>query len=198
VRDSTDRYDRDRLRFDLALRMTLHGARTRTISAWTGLSIARLRKLYRAYLAEAAGRTVEGTVLEAPARSRRRGQAPQYATCFLQPSALRFEATTLAGLFCIVGLISRESGTAKSVTGAVTPERAEIFCQVYEAYKVLHPVARLSFEYAWFLLLALAKKKGIKLNVCGQCGRLYLADRVRAKATNCGCGKWYLGLPRRH
>ena len=55
MRISDDRYSRDRLRLDLALRFIHHEARTHTIRAWTGLTDDRIRKLYRTYLHEADG-----------------------------------------------------------------------------------------------------------------------------------------------
>ena len=51
MRVSDDRYTRDRQRFDLALRLIRHEARTFTkIRQWTGLSDDRIRKLYRSYV----------------------------------------------------------------------------------------------------------------------------------------------------
>ena len=47
MRITDDRYTRDRLRLDLALRLIRHEARTRTIRNWTGLTDDRIRKLYR-------------------------------------------------------------------------------------------------------------------------------------------------------
>src|SRR5688572_18099605 len=58
MRISDDRYSRDRLRLDLALRFIHHEARTHTIRAWTGLTDDRIRKLYRTYLHEADGTKV--------------------------------------------------------------------------------------------------------------------------------------------
>ena len=49
MRVSDDRYSRDRLRYDLALRLIRHEARTHTIRQWTGLTDDRIRKLYRSY-----------------------------------------------------------------------------------------------------------------------------------------------------
>ncbi len=49
VRISDPRYDRDRRRYDLALRMIRHQVRTRTISQWTGLSKYRIQTLFREY-----------------------------------------------------------------------------------------------------------------------------------------------------
>jgi hypothetical protein len=54
MRISEDRYDRDRQRLELALRLLTHEARTQTIRVWTGLSDDRIRKLYRSYLWRAA------------------------------------------------------------------------------------------------------------------------------------------------
>ncbi len=52
MRISDDRYHRERLRMELALRFLRHEARTQTIRAWTGLTDDRIRKLYRSYLGD--------------------------------------------------------------------------------------------------------------------------------------------------
>src|SRR5258707_301542 len=67
MRVSDDRYSRDRLRLDLAVRFIEHEARTRTIRLWTGLTDDRIRKLYRSYLSEGVPRR----------RARHRGKSPQ-------------------------------------------------------------------------------------------------------------------------
>jgi hypothetical protein len=181
MRISDDRYNRDRLRFDLALRMMQHGARTSTIRSWTGLSDDRIRKLFRSYLAHC----VSG------APRRHRGKSPQLAANFLQSAAIGFEATTLSCLFSILGLIPKETAAPLSL------EQGETFCQAYEAYAVLHVQHRLSFEHAWFLLLALLKDEELKLCGCRECGRLYLTDVARERAFSCGCNLHRLGWPRR-
>ena len=65
MRVTDDRYNRDRLRLELALRLIGHEARTHTIRLWTGLSDDRIRKLFRAYIRPSAG------------VRRRRGKSPQ-------------------------------------------------------------------------------------------------------------------------
>jgi hypothetical protein len=45
MRISDDRYSRERLSLDLALRFLKHEARTQTIRTWTGLTDDRIRKL---------------------------------------------------------------------------------------------------------------------------------------------------------
>src|SRR6186997_2321381 len=77
MRISDDRYSRDRLRLDLALRFIHHEARTHTIRAWTGLTDDRIRKLYRTYLYEAGGTGV----------ARHRGKSPRQAAFFTRRRA---------------------------------------------------------------------------------------------------------------
>ena len=91
MRISDDRYSRDRLRLDLALRFIHHEARTHTIRAWTGLTDDRIRKLYRTYLCEAGGGGWPGIAASRRARRRssraacacgaRRRYSPASAAC---------------------------------------------------------------------------------------------------------------------
>lgn len=171
MRVSDDRYNRDRIRFDLAVRMIQHEARTCTIRSWTGLSDDRIRKLYRAYL---LGQYAE------PVR-RHRGKSPQQVEYFLRSPALQFEATTLACLFSMLGLLPPPAGDAQ--TAGV--ERGEQFCQAYETYLALHRPARISFEHASFLLVALNRSEELELARCEPCGRLYLRDVLGAEQVRC-------------
>jgi hypothetical protein len=171
MRVSDDRYNRDRVRFDLAVRMIQHEARTCTIRTWTGLSDDRIRKLYRAYL---LGQHAE------PIR-RHRGKSPQQVEYFLRSPALQFEATTLACLFSMLGLLPVPAADAH-LHGV---ERGEQFCQAYETYLALHRPARISFEHASFLLLALARRDEIELGRCDPCGRLYLRDVLGTEQVRC-------------
>ena len=190
MRISADRYNRDRLCFDLALRMMGHGARLVTVRNWTGLSIDRLRKLYRAYLAHQTSLTRSG-------RKRwPRGRVPRSAASFLQSTPLGFEATTLACLLRMLGLTAADVGIHGLASNGECLLQAEIFCQGYEIYLGLHSKPLLSFEHAFVLLKALIRRDEIKLECCGQCKRLYLTDAVRIDSANCGCSSRYLGLPR--
>src|ERR671922_2488233 len=95
MRISDDRYSRDRLRLDLALRFIHHEARTHTIRAWTGLTDDRIRKLYRTYLYEADGRGV----------ARHRGKSPRQAAFFTRSLRMRREAAVFASVSSLFGLI---------------------------------------------------------------------------------------------
>ena len=78
-----DRYNRDRLRLDIALRFIQHEARTHTIRQWTGLTDDRIRKLYRSYLGTGSRPT------------RHRGNSPQQAAHFMRTRRLRGETACL-------------------------------------------------------------------------------------------------------
>ena len=122
MRITDDRYTRDRLRLDLALRLIRHEARTRTIRSWTGLTDDRIRKLYRSYVADAGRRDVR----------RHRGKSPRQSAFFMRNAGIRREAAGLATLLCILGLLKRES---RSVPGAVEQLRwGERFCEAYETF----------------------------------------------------------------
>ncbi len=175
MRVSDDRYSRDRLRFDLALRMIRHEARTCTIRAWTGLTDDRIRKLYRTYLQHAPATPVR----------RHRGKSPRQIAYFMRSPAMQFEATTLASLFCMLGLVSPAGSGDRRRTPPMSLEWGEFFCQAYESYLVLHVTPRVSFEHAWFLLLALLCQDELRLLACRGCGGLCLVEAFAATGTTC-------------
>src|SRR6266850_4806848 len=145
MRISDDRYNRDRHKFDLALRMIRHEARTCTIRTWTGLTDDRIRKLYRSYLQTDHAHPVR----------RHRGKSPSQVEFFLRNPATLFEAQTLGSLFSLWELlvVTRRSPGRHGL--AASMERGSLFCTAYETYTSLHHPARISFEHAWFLLGAL-------------------------------------------
>src|SRR3954467_15588464 len=99
MRISDDRYSRDRLRLDLALRFIHHEARTHTIRAWTGLTDDSIRKLYRTYLLESDGSGV----------TRHRGKSPRQASYFTRSHRMRREAAVFASVSSLFGLIAPQS-----------------------------------------------------------------------------------------
>src|ERR1700683_1839770 len=95
MRVSDDRYTRDRQKFDLALRLIRHEARTFTIRQWTGLSDDRIRKLYRSYVLNHDERRV----------FRHRGKSPRQAAFFFRNTELNFQSAQLASLYLMYGLL---------------------------------------------------------------------------------------------
>ena len=68
-------------------------------------------------------------------------------------------------------------------------ESGTLLCQAYEAYMELHDPASISFEHAWFLLLALARRDEVGISRCGVCGSVRLRDLLAKHKISCStCG----------
>ena len=179
MRVSDDRYTRDRQRLDLALRLIRHEARTFTIRQWTGLSDDRIRKLYRSYVMNQDVRHV----------LRHRGKSPRQAGYFFRNPELNFQSAQLASLYVMYGLlIAADAGLAPHYrVGSL--ESGTLLCRAYEAYLELHAPASISFEHAWFLLLALARHDEVGISRCDVCGGVRLRDLLSRRKLACGtCG----------
>src|SRR5262245_46875171 len=91
MRVTDHRYAAELDKFDLAVRMIQHEARTGTIRACTGFSEDRIRKIYSTYFKVPGVRSVK----------RRRGKSPKRIAQFVNSSSRQLEATVLAGLFLL-------------------------------------------------------------------------------------------------
>src|SRR5277367_6821680 len=175
MRVSDDRYTRDRQKFDLALRLIHHEARTFTIRQWTGLSDDRIRKLYRGYVMNDAVSTV----------LRHRGKSPRQAAFFFRNPELCFQSAQLVSLFVLYGLLRATAHGVESSYRVSSLESGAVICRAYEAYRELHSPAVISFEHAWFLLLALGRRDEIGLGRCAECGGLRLRDLLAKRGSGC-------------
>jgi hypothetical protein len=175
MRVSDDRYTRDRFRLDLALRLIHHEARTFTIRQWTGLSDDRIRKLYRSYVMDQDARCV----------LRHRGKSPRQAAFFFRNPDLNFQAAQLASLFVMYGLLCGTVLGLESRYRLGSLESGALLCQAYEAYLELHAPAGISFEHAWFLLLALARRDELGISRCSACGGVQLRDLLAKRKVTC-------------
>jgi Flagellar transcriptional activator (FlhC) len=175
MRISDDRYTRDRERMDLALRLIRHEARTFTIRQWTGLSDDRIRKLYRSYVEHESTCSV----------LRHRGKSPRQIAFFFRNPELRFQATNLASLFLLFGLLRATPQGVESTYRVGSLEAGALVCGGYEAYRELHSPAFVSFEHAWFLLLALGRCDELTLARCAGCGGVRLHDRLAKRGSDC-------------
>lgn len=182
MRITDDRYTRDRLKFDLAMRLIRHEARTRTIRAWTGLSDDRIRKLFRSYAGENGG--------EGPRRHR--GKAPRQPAWFLRNADARRHAASLGALFCTLGLLPR-APSAPGSTSVGDLRWCETFCRAYEEYTVMHAAGRMSFEHACFLRTALERQAELCFEQCQTCGSLLVISPYAAAPEGCE----FCSLPRR-
>jgi hypothetical protein len=174
MRISDDRYSRDRLRFDLALRFIQHEARTGTIRLWTGLTDDRIRKLVRSYS------TDEG----AEGITRHRGKSPQQAAFFTRTPAMRQEAAVLASVCYLLGVmpLSRVADAHRALPGV---QRGEALCEAFEIYRRLVRSPRISFEHAVFLVMALARGDEISASQCGECHGLIVVDHCAYPERRC-------------
>ncbi|MEP6883524.1 MAG: hypothetical protein ABJC66_02120 [Gammaproteobacteria bacterium] len=176
MRVSDDRYTRDRQRLDLALRLIRHEARTFTIRQWTGLSDDRIRKLYRSYVMNNDARPV----------LRHRGKSPRQAAYFFRNPELNFQSVQLASLYVMYGLLIPADAGLEPHYRIGCLESGTLLCRAYEAYLELHEPASISFEHAWFLLLAMARRDEVGMVRCDDCGGLRLHDLLARHKQTCG------------
>jgi len=175
MRISDDRYSRDRLRLDLALRFIHHEARTHTIRAWTGLTDDRIRKLYRTYLNEAGG-----TV------ARHRGKSPRQAAFFTRTLRMRREAAVFASVSSLIGLISPHAiAVDRSAQPRPTVARGALLCEAFETYRALVGEPQISFEHAVFLLGALDAGDELRVAMCRDCSGVLVTDRLALRSPVC-------------
>ena len=176
MRVSDDRYTRERERLDLALRFIRHEARTFTIRQWTGLSDDRIRKLYRSYVLESE---------HAATVHRHRGKSPRQPAFFFRNPEVGFQAAQLASLFLVCGLLRGTALGLESRYRLDSLDSGVLLCQAYEAYAELHSPAIISFEHAWFLLLALARHDEVGIARCTLCGGVRVRDLLGKRKLTC-------------
>lgn len=176
MRITDNRYAGEMSKFNLAVRMIGHEARTGTIRACTGFSEDRIRKIYATYFKASADNQVK----------RRRGKSPTQIAAFISSSDRQSEATVLACLFLYCGVLQLDSAK-----GDVTRQRldpvglGERICDAFETYLSIHPYPRLCFERTWNLFYALTRERELFFAGCGECGGLYVQDRYALDYRRC-------------
>jgi len=173
MRISDDRYSRDRLRLDLALRFIRHEARTHTIRTWTGLTDDRIRKLVRSYFGDENSRV-----------TRHRGKSPRQIAYFLRAPRIQHETTVLASLLCLFDVLPRET-VPDPLRALPSVRRGELLCQAFEAYRTLIPDSQITFEHAVFLLMTLVRGEELGLGRCINCGGLVVMDPQHSRQACC-------------
>jgi hypothetical protein len=173
MRISDDRYSRERLTLDLALRFLRHEARTQTIRTWTGLTDDRIRNLYRSYVSRGL-----------QAVTRHRGKSPHQVAYFMRSVRLQWETAQLASLLSLLSVVPAHPGADAAVSFA-TIARGERLCYAYEIYQATIPCAQISFEHAVFLAVALARGDQLRLGGCRDCGGLMVTERFPLRERRC-------------
>jgi Flagellar transcriptional activator (FlhC) len=174
MRVTDDRYTAEIDKFNLAIRMIRHEARTGTIRACTGFSEDRIRKIFNSYCRNGS------------AVKRHRGKSPTRIRQFVNSTRHQLEATLLASLFllCEVARIDG-NGHAESTTAGDRVVLGERFCQAYEVYRDLHADGRLSFEWGWNLYHSLVASRELYFADCDICGGRYVQDAYALDYRRC-------------
>ena len=176
MRITDNRYTGEMEKFDLAVRMIGHEARTGTIRRCTGFTEDRIRKLYATYF-----RGPDGPVIK-----RRRGKSPRQISRFVNSSHRQCESTLLACLFIYCDAISMDEGLLLDKKGSLNSVALGFrLCQAFEAYLELYPDPQLSFEWAWNLHHALVETHELIFASCAGCRAPYVQDAYALDYRRC-------------
>ena len=172
MRATDDRYRGEQGRFELAMRMIGHEARTGTIRYWTGLSDDRIRKLYTSYF-----KFRNGSV------RRRRGKSPTQIAPLVESPRRALESGMLTNLLSLNGLYSLERGMSASLRHNIA--LGHRFCECYETYRALVAEPSLSFEWCWNLLVSMRRGEELGIRHCANCRVSYVYDLLAMPCARC-------------
>lgn len=184
MRATDHRYRGEKTKFELALRMIGHEARTGTIRYWTGLTDDRIRKLYTSYF----------KYEDAPVR-RRRGRSPTQIAPLIKTPMRALESGVFVNLLLANGLLAFEPEGMPKLQGNV--DLGHRFCECYETYCSLVPRANLSFEWGWNLLLSLRRGDELGIARCDACSFGYIVDLLALPSSPCPACATFAPRPRR-
>lgn len=173
MRATDDRYRGEKARFELAMRMIEHEARTGTIRYWTGLSDDRIRKLYTTYFKFGQ---------RAPVR-RKRGRSPTQVAPLVRTPARALESGVFTNLLLANGLLSSDTSPGPKLEGNI--ELGHRFCECFESYLVLVPRPILSFEWGWNLLSSIRRGDELAIARCENCSGGYVYDLLTLPRPAC-------------
>lgn len=163
MRATDDRYRGEQARFELAMRMIRHEARTGTIRYFTGLNDDRIRKLYTTYF----------KFSEAPVR-RQRGRSPTRVAPLVRTPQRALESGVLANLLFANGLLSVDDPPGPSLKGNI--DLGHRFCDCFETFDWFVPRSSLSFEWGWNLLVSMRRGDELGIAHCNACSICYVFD----------------------
>ena len=178
MNDTDERPDQDQARLDLAIRMLGHEARTHLITACTGYSQDRIRKLW--------GKRFRGSSPRTPGARRHRGKSPSSIEFFVRNPWNQADASLLAHLFANWGLLQILPDLRTPAVRMDDPVvRGERFCDAFEEFQAVNPASPLTFEHAWNLFDALTVRGDLLLLDCGDCRALYVQDALALDGRRC-------------
>lgn len=176
MRITDHRYATEMDKFDLAVRMIRHEARTGTIRACTGFSEDRIRKIYSTYFRRPdGGRTVR----------RHRGKSPRRIQHFVSSTYHQLEATQLASLLLIYKAARLQDCGRMQRPAIDRVTLGQRLCNAYEAHHGMHSDPQLSFEWTWNLYHALTDSHELYLARCDGCNGQYVQDAYALDYRRC-------------
>jgi hypothetical protein len=165
MRVSEDRYSRDLRRLNLAERFLRHEVRTQWICAWTGLSVHRVRNLYRSYDKSSGG------------IPRHRGPSPNRLASYLRSPALRAEASAIGGLARVFEVVPPKPAP-NAWRDRANVEAGERLCAVFELYQQIVPQSRFTMDQFIRLAIALTEGGYLEMGHCTTCHGALLVERL--------------------
>lgn len=172
MRATDDRYRGEQAKFDLAMRMIHHEARTGTIRYLTGLHDDRIRKLYTTYF----------KFSEAPVK-RRRGRSPTRIGPLVRTPQRALESGVFANLLLANGLFSIEQPPGPNLKGSIA--WGHKLCECFESFDFLVPNHTLSFEWGWNLLTSIRRGDELGIARCRECSIAYVFDLLSLPRSPC-------------
>jgi hypothetical protein len=172
MRATDDRYRGEKAKFDLAVRMIEHEARTGTIRYFTGLNDDRIRKLYTTYFKH-------GDVQV----RRQRGRSPTRIGPLVRTPQRALESGVFAHLLFAHGLLSVEQPPGPPLKNNV--ELGSRFCDCFETFDELVPRSSLSFEWGWNLLVSMRRGDELGIARCDSCSICYVYDILSLPRSAC-------------
>ena len=173
MRATDNRYRGERNRFELAMRMIRHEARTGTIRYWTGLSDDRIRKLYTSYF-----KFVDGVPVK-----RRRGKSPTQIGPLVRSPARTLESGAFVNMLLANGLVSIENPPGPRLKCNV--DLGHRFCQCFETHKMVISKPTLNFEWGWNLMQSIRRGDELRLAHCDVCSIAYVYDQLTLPRSDC-------------
>jgi len=171
MRVTDDRYQSEIGNLDLAKWMISYGARTKTITQWTGLGRSRVQALSRRY---------ENKVGD----HRRRGISPFQTAFFGKSLHLESESLVFVFIACELQVFPAEDllDPRLQLPGLARGERLRT---AYELFLALVPDTNISLERAILLIMEFAEGRSLSLRRCSSCPLPMVIERVGVQHDQC-------------
>jgi hypothetical protein len=183
MRISENRYTKDMRKYELARRMIAYEVRTKTITAWTGLTKYRIQTLFREYP-------------ELGKFKRHRGEPPSQPAFFSRSLLHEAESSALATIELEMSVIPIPS-EGEFLGTLATLARGERLLNAFDLFRTLVPEPKISLEHAVLLTKELARGYTLSLHRCARCGGLMVVDRLGRTHVDCAFCRTKARTPKR-